>query len=114
MPKIVHAANYGFRKVIRVCMNPNDPESVHADGTPHTGSPPLGTLPGLKPWEWCHDCRYNWDVREFVWTGDELTTYGKTGKRRAKTDAELLAEIGSRLVAQPPVKQISGLLGVNV
>ena len=110
-PIILSAKDYGFRKVIRVCMNPDQPESVHVDGKAHVGIPTVGTPPGLKPWEWCHDCRYNWDVREFVWTGDELRTHGKTGKIRPKTDAELLAEIKSQLVAQPPVRQISGLQG---
>ena len=72
--KIIHAADYGFRKVIRVCVNPEDPESVHSDGSPHTGVAPPGTDPALKPWEWCPDCRYNWQVEEFVWTDREQCT----------------------------------------
>ena len=114
MAKILTAKDYGYRKVITVVLNPQDPESVHPDGSPHTGSPPTGTTPGLRPWEWCHDCRYNWRVQEFVWTGDQLYTQTKSGRRRSKTDAELIAEIESRLQPVPAVIDISGLLNVEL
>ena len=53
MSKIISATDYGNRKVIVVCLNPDDPEAVHADGTAHTGAAPAGTDPSLKSWEWC-------------------------------------------------------------
>ena len=97
MVKIISAMDYGYRKLIRVCMNPEQPGSVHEDGTEHTGSPPAGTDPNLKAWEWCHDCRYNWQVRELTWTGEEMFMYRKDGTRRLKTNSELLAEIREQL-----------------
>ena len=97
------ATDLGPRRIIRVCLNPQDPESVHPDGSPHTGQPPAGTTPGLKPWEWCHDCRYNWVIREFTWTGDQLYTHAKDGTRgKAKTNTQLLAEMKQRLDRPTP------------
>lgn len=99
--KIIHdktvATDLGPRRIIRVVMNPDDPEAVHQDGKPHTGEPPPGTSPALRSWEWCHDCRYNWDVTEFIWTGDDLYTRNKDGTRgRPKTNSQLLAEMRRR------------------
>ena len=109
--KIIKAMDYGFRKVIVVCLNPEDPEAVHGDGSPHTGAAPVGTDPSLRSWEWCHDCRYNWQVREYVWTGDKLYTAQEDGQRRKKTDVELLAEIRRDLQALPqpvPIQEHAG------
>ena len=114
MPKIISASSYGFRTAIKVVMNPDDPEAVHEDGTPHSGQPPTGTDPNLRSWEWCHDCRYNWQVREFVWTGDELYTRQEDGSRVVKTNDELVAEIESRLQPAPAASEISGLLNLNL
>ena len=114
MPKILSAKDYRYRKVVTVVMNPDESESVHLDGSPHTGSPSVGTPPGLRPWEWCHDCRYNCRVQEIVWTGDQLYTQTKTGSRRSKTDAELLAELESQLQPVPVASDISGLLDVEL
>lgn len=102
MAKILTAKDYHDRILIRVCLNPNDPEVVHADSNPHTGQAPAGTPSSLKPWEWCEECRYNWDVREFTWTGPERYTTTKTSKVRLKTNAELLAEVKAELEEAPP------------
>ena len=118
MPKIIKATDYGFRVVIDICMNPDDPESVHPgpDGKtkPHDGVPPTGTDPSLRPWQWCLDCRYNWDVREFVWTGEETYTRSTTGKRRAKTNTELIKEMEANLSTAGAPTEITGLTGVTL
>lgn len=55
------------RRVVRVVLNPEAPKWVHADGSAapvtHTGdtSETGKTL--------CHECRYNWQEREFIWDG---------------------------------------------
>ena len=113
-PQIISAKDYGYRKVIRVCMDPDAPESVHDDGNAHTGNPPPGTAPGLKPWEWCHDCRYNWDGREFLWTDAELYITPGGGSRRLKTNQELLDEITFRLLPAATASQISELIDLSV
>ena len=114
MPTIIAATDYGYRKVVRVCLNPQDPESVHADGSPHTGKAPDGTDPSLKPWEWCSDCRYNWRVQEFIWTGEELYTTSGSGKRRAKTNAELIKEMEAKRYTAGAPAEITRLAGITL
>ena len=114
MATIIAATDYGYRKVVRVCLNPQDPESVHTDGAPHAVKAPPGTDPALKPWEWCKDCQYNWHVQEFIWTRDELYTTSSSGKRRLKTNAELLKEMeAARSTAGPPT-EMAGLSGTTL
>ncbi len=112
--KIIQAKDYGFRKVIRVVLNPEDPESVHPDGQPHTGPAPKGTPKSLKPWEWCHDCRYNWQVIEQVWTGEELYTLDESESIRLKTNDELIEEIKVSLQAQPAPTDIYQLIDLTL
>ena len=115
MSTVIKATDYGYRKVIQVCSNPDDPEAVHVDGRPHTGEPSEGTDPALKSWEWCSDCQYNWDVREFVWTGEELYITPEGEERRAKTDDELVAEIKDQLAKETPkAAAIPTLEGVTI
>ena len=111
MAKILTAKDYAERIVIKVCLNPSDPESIHPDGKPHTGQPPTGTDPGLKPWEWCHECRYNWDVREFTWTGEERYTLSSKGRKRLKSNAELPAEIKAAIATPEPPRERGTLTG---
>ncbi len=126
--KVIKATDYGFRKVIQICLNPDDPEWVHIvgeplrgpDGTPISkadGTPELITDPNVPPGEdgtTCHNCRYNWKVQEFIWTGEQLYTTGRNGQRRPKTNTELLAEIKSQL--QPPASaaEITGLINLTL
>ena len=112
--KILTANDYPHRIVIRVVMNPDDPESVHMNGVSHTGTPPPGTPLGLKAWEWCHECRYNWDVREFTWSGEERYVVTTAGRRRLKTNAELLAEVSARLQPPAPPKLIPELMNKSL
>ena len=114
MPTIISAVDYGFRKVIQACLNPDQPESIHPDGSPHTGTPPLGTDPTLKPWEWCQDCRYNWEVQEFIWTGEELYKRGSDGRRIQKNNTDLLNEIRGQLTTPGTSESISPLVNVEL
>jgi hypothetical protein len=103
------------RRVVRVVLNPDDPEAVHThklgpsgevgltdmvgqplldvDGvrrtktvrqrvplaTPvkHTGEAPAGTPAGLKSWEWCNLCLYNWQEEEHVYDGTPVSRIEK-------------------------------------
>ena len=120
--KTLSAIDYGYRKVIRVVLNPNDPESVHADGTAHQGAAPAATVTAFKAqngrtpraWEWCHECRYNWQEIEFIWDGDEMYHHAPDGTRTLKTDDQLVAEIQLRLQPAPSAQAIVGLEGRTV
>ena len=114
MAKIISATDYGNRKVVRVCMNPDDPESVHSDGAPHNGAPPAGTDPTLKSWEWCQDCTYNWQVLEFVWTGEELYKRSANGSRIPKSDTDLLNEVAAGLPIERSPVAITTLVNVDL
>jgi hypothetical protein len=117
--KVIKADDYGFRKVIVVCYNPNDPEYIHLDSTPHPASAVNGcshsrdAVTGLED-ESVPGCRYNWKVREFVWNGEEAYTTTSTGRRKLKTNTELLDEIKPRLAVLSEAKQIAGLLGKTI
>lgn len=116
MPRrITSATDYGFRKVIRVVMDDAIPEWVHPinTGAPHTpptargpflpdGTP--GALdPSLAAGTECHACVFNHDVREFIFTREELQIEDPTGSGvlRNKTDSELVVEIQLRLIDPP-------------
>jgi hypothetical protein len=93
--RILKAAHYAHlqRTVIVVALD-DTPEAVHADGTPHVGKPPVGTVAGLKSWEWCTDCvhiRSDYREREFIFQGDDL--YSNPVNATPKTDGELIAEV---------------------
>lgn len=79
--KILSATDYSYRKVIRVVEDDTIPEWVHQDSggnwtVPHTPGLAVnaaGALErGLAAGTGCHACRYNWKVREFIFTGNEL------------------------------------------
>ena len=110
MARIIKATDYGNRKVITVELNPNDPEYDHSDGTTHPaqntdGCVNVADVPG---------CRYNRQVREFVWTAEELYTQTAAGQRRAKTDLELLGEVSAALAPASSAAQIPDLVGTTV
>ena len=104
MPKVLSVKSYPHipRMVATVVLNPQEPESVHADGKPHVGNPPPDTKPGLRPWEWCHLCRYNWQIIEKVWTGPEVP----------RSNDQLYAELQAHVAAaQPTMVTITALEG---
>lgn len=117
--KIIKATDYGFRQAIVVCLNPSDPEYVHLDSTPHPADAVNGcshsrdSVTDLED-ESVPGCRYNWNVRELVWNGEEAYTTTSTGRRKLKTNAELLDEIKPHLAATPIPTQIPGLTGLTL
>ena len=69
--KVIKATDYGFRKVVRVLINDQDPQWVHDYGTPdfeHTGD----TADPDQTKTVCLDCRNNWNVFEAQFDGDAL------------------------------------------
>lgn len=68
--KMIKVTDYGFRRVVLVVLNPNDPQWLHPDGKSaparHTGN----TEETNK--QICQDCRNNWTIEEFTFTRDEL------------------------------------------
>lgn len=95
--KIIKATDYGFRKVVQVVMNPDDPQWVHEDGPApagHTGDTTQSDTP-------CHDCRLNWEVVEVKWDRSEM--YKEDGV--LKTDDELAAEVMTMLAASQDKKE---------
>lgn len=83
---VIKATDYGTRTVVRVALNPDDPEWVHAVGAPlrdssgtvilePDGSERLVVSPDVPVGETgatCHNCRYNWVVRELIFDGPEF------------------------------------------
>lgn len=83
--KIINATNYDSRTVVRVCLNPDAPEWLHVVGDVEkdlAGEPMVGIdgepsiirssmPPPDHTGETCHNCRYNWVVRELVFDGAE-------------------------------------------
>ena len=62
----ISIADYGFRKVATVILNPDEPEYTHPDkSADHVNEKgekiTLGD--GLPP---CHKCQKNWQIKEFV------------------------------------------------
>jgi|TARA_Y100000296_G_scaffold73413_1_gene90889 hypothetical protein len=104
MGKIISAKDYGYRKVIRAVVNPDDSEWVHADGSDspsdHTGN----TADPDKSKTVCHDCTRNWVIREFVFEGADLN----------KTDAQLQEVVTAEIAAPPAAKDISSLIDVKL
>ncbi len=117
--QIIFAADYGFRKVIRVVMDSTIPKWLHPiDGAEHTlltargHSLPDGTPgpldPSLQAGTECHTCVFNHDVREFIFTHEKLQVglnkwgnpvHGnqETIASRAKTWDELYSEVDNQL-----------------
>jgi hypothetical protein len=114
MSKIIKATDYGYRKVMQVALNPDDPEWVHIVGEQVRDANGIGvlaadnstpvlitsaTVPDGETGRTCHNCRYNWNVREFVWTGDAELKKVVDGVVVNKTDDDLANEVTAALAA---------------
>ena len=111
MSKILSAEDYGFRKVFRVLGNEEDPQWIHVDAdgkkttspSGHTGDRDEAKEAGVDA---CMDCKSNWQVEEYVFTGKELSKPvpvlkpdgTPTGEKtlEPKTADELIAEVKGR------------------
>jgi len=106
--KVIKATEYPeiFRTVLRVCFNPDDPEWVHKIGKQRKDidgelmvmedeSPMFITSSDIEPdctGETCHNCKYNWEVREFVFDG-KSRFYNDEGQTVAKTVLQYIEDI---------------------
>lgn len=83
--KIIKAINYGFRFVVWVCENPDQPQFVHPVKGPamfpapaHTEATARGVYgrldPRLNAGTQCHLCVTNWKISTFQWDGDNIPT----------------------------------------
>ena len=119
--KIVEAIDLGYKKVIKVVLNPDDPEWVHVvgdvklgpDGNPAldaAGNEVKITSTVVPPGETgnraeegktlCHNCRNNWVKKEKSWAGQDLLKLdGKIWV--SKTDEDLEQELVALFGADP-------------
>jgi len=122
----VDVKDYGFRRVVRVTTNDDDPKWVHPDGTvpvqPHSGDTEEAATLGVTA---CKECHLNHNTEEFYWDAQEmvvpLNEWGNPAHdnqpvvgARTKKWGELLAEIedgrpssnGGRIKAVLPKRDI--------
>ena len=101
--KVIKADNYGYRTVVVVCHNPDDPEYLHSDGSAH----PISNIHGCP-----NDvaggrlCTYNHRLQDFIWDGDSQYVEG-----RLKTGLELWEEIRGSCPDPDPVLEVPDLIG---
>ena len=109
--KVIKATDYGFRKVVQICLNPAEPEYIHRDGTAeHIGivghdaitHKPIYdriSIPArVKSGEVCHKCVTNWRTLEFVFSQVDLQRQVAEDVRAA-TDAIVEAVIEAEMAA---------------
>lgn len=98
--KILSTKDSPSLRVVRIVLNPDEPETIHLDGSLHTKVYPTELMDILsqrnidiltlakrelydarlldlqsrivEPQEWCLKCIYNWQVQEFTFNGEEL------------------------------------------
>lgn len=124
--KILSANEYkgsdGFhRKVLKVVINPDDPEFIHADNSNHPTSEggPNGCPHTLdadgKEDNGVPGCTYNWQVHEHIWDGDEMHVVNGDGGKKLKTNSQLIAECKASIeVEAVTTTEISALVGKDL
>lgn len=101
--KVVKATSYGYRTVVVVCHNPEDPEYLHSDGSVH----PVSNIHGCP-----NDvaggrlCTYNHRVQDFIWDGEAQFI---DGVRRS--GESFWEELCQRCASLPTPSEIEGLVG---
>lgn len=126
--RIIKATGYGYRTVIVVCLNSDAPEWVHVvgrqfrdgagqpvfnvDGTPRLIQSP--DVPDGETGESCHNCRSNWEVREFVFDGEDQYRLDDKGLRVRKVAQDYLVEVTKALSLVGLPMPLSGLVGEEV
>lgn len=100
------ATHYGFRTVLLVCLNPSDPEYIHADGTAH----PIENINGCQPEEGVMGvCRSNRIVQEFIFDGVDQYENGLL-----RTPESFWEEVCRCCAAIPAPEGIDALVGRTV
>lgn len=104
---ILSAKDYGFRKVVVVVHNPDDPQWIHEDGNPHTSDTAVdvnGDIQnGLAAGTQCHACRNNWKTEEVIFEGADLQL----------SDDKIFEKV-AKIVVRPTVQDIPALIGRTV
>jgi len=101
--QVVKAISYGFRTVIVVCHNPDDPAYIHSDGSVH----PTGNVNGCVPNDGQRNvCTGNHRLEEFIWDGDAQFIDGV--RRDANSYWE---ELCQRCAPSSTPADIEGLVG---
>ena len=102
---MIKATSYGFRTVIVVCHNPDEPEYVHSDDSPH----PPANIDGCSPEDGeLNICTSNHRLEEFIWDGDEQYEGGTL-----RSPDSFWAEICERCVAPPDPEEMGSLIGLE-
>jgi len=103
--KCIKATNYGFRTVIVVCHNPDDPEYLHDDSTAHPSENVSGCPADESGDNLCH---YNHRLQEFIWDGDEQYEDGVL-----RTTDSFWDEICKLCIPSPAPEVIAELIGLE-
>ena len=125
--KIIKATNYGFRTVLVVCINPEDPEWVHRVGEPlrdefgqdlFDDSGEMLTIqatdePCAETGETCHNCRQNWQRVEVIFDGEEQGETDAEGVLQRHSDADFALLAFARAKASSEPETLSGLVGTR-
>ena len=113
--KVIKATDYGFRKVIVVALNDTEDECIHPDGSHvcvDVEGKEIAIPEGKQCWEVCHQCRYNWRTREFIFQGNKLFYMDNEGYQHEKTDEMMLEEIRAALKPVHAPRKLASLEGV--
>jgi len=124
--KIISADKYSERTVLRVVFNDDQPEWAHIIGehlmtdegdfvwdpdnpghhirvtdatvpAGHTGDSEQAKEAGRTI---CHNCKSNWEIREYLWDGADRCYDDADGVSQLKTDDMLLDELDDRIKAE--------------
>ena len=105
--RVIKATHYGFRTVVIVCFNPDDPEYTHDDGSAHPADNVHGCAATGDPE--INICHNNHRIEEFTWDGDDQ--YDANGVLR--TADSFWAEIKAATSASPSPAEVSGMVGLE-
>ena len=123
--KIISAIDYGYRTVLRVCLNPDQPNWVHVvgehmrdrEGVPmynDSGGPVLLTSDKVSVGETgenCHNCRQNWEIVEVIFEGADLYGEDMDGGPVRLSDDDLAVMAFTRVSSYGPPRVLGGILG---
>lgn len=104
--QIISAKDYGYRFVVRVTVNPDEPNWVHVVGLPlldAEGVPVLdddghevlvtsSLVPAGETGDTCWNCRQNWRIKEFVFEGETLYVEDADGNKVRRDNLDLAAD----------------------
>ena len=105
--KVINATQYGFRTVVVVCHNPDEPEYIHRDDSAHPADNVNGCPSPLAEDE-PNVCRLNHRIEEFIWDGPDQYEEGIL-----RTPESFWAEICEQCVSPPDPEEMGSLIGLE-